>query len=143
MRACAPLPCFVRETSTKYFASSKPLKRILLPVCPTCDPTFDSCRISNCTNMKDCCSAIPPPLLPGWRNPISRQFQAIRSAFATPEDINNNPNTAPSKRVLGLYPAYRKVLEGTLAAQAIGIDRMRQECPHFRVWLEQLEALGD
>jgi len=72
---------------------------------------------------------------------LTQQFQIIRSRFGTPEDINDDPNTAPSKRVLRAYPAYRKPLDGTLAAQAVGIERMRQECPHFREWLEQLQAL--
>jgi hypothetical protein len=73
---------------------------------------------------------------------LTPQFQTIRNAFATPEDINDNPNTAPSKQVLRIYPAYRKVLDGTLAAQSVGIERMRQECPHFRQWIEHLELLG-
>lgn len=74
---------------------------------------------------------------------LAPRFQAIRNQFNTPEDINDDPNTAPSKRVLGAYPRYRKVLDGTLAAQAVGIERMRQECPHFRQWIEQLEVLGN
>ena len=73
---------------------------------------------------------------------LAPKFQTIRNAFATPEDINDDPNTAPSKQVLGVYPAYRKVLDGTLAAQAVGLARMRQECPHFRQWIEHLEILG-
>ena len=72
---------------------------------------------------------------------LTQQFQTIRNEFDTPEDINDDPNTAPSKRVLRAYPAYRKPLDGTLAAQAVGIERMRQECPHFREWLEQLQEL--
>jgi hypothetical protein len=73
---------------------------------------------------------------------LATQFQEIRDDFRTPEDINDDPNTAPSKRVLGLYPSYRKVVRGTVAAKAIGIERMRQECPHFREWIERLEALA-
>lgn len=69
-------------------------------------------------------------------------FQAIRTAFPTPEDIDEGPNTAPSKRVIALSPRYRKPLYGTLAALQVGIAAMRQECLHFRYWLEQLEALG-
>ena len=76
------------------------------------------------------------------QNHLAVQFQTIRSAFTTPEDINDDPNTAPSKRVLNAYPSYQKVLDGMLAAQAVGIERMRQECPHFRAWIEQLEALA-
>lgn len=74
---------------------------------------------------------------------LRQQFELIRQAFNTPEDINDNPNSAPSKRVLNTFPAYRKVLDGTLAAQSVGIARMRQECPHFRNWLERLEALQE
>ncbi len=72
---------------------------------------------------------------------LASQLQTIRNRYATPEDINDDPNRAPSKQVLGVYPKYRKVLDGTLAAQAVGLSRMRQECQHFRRWLEQLESL--
>ncbi|HEY6292299.1 MAG TPA: DUF4276 family protein [Terriglobia bacterium] len=72
---------------------------------------------------------------------LAGQLQAIRDQFPTPEDINDDPNTAPSKRVLQLRPSYRKVLDGTLAAKAVGIARMRQECPHFDDWVARLEAL--
>ncbi len=86
----------------------------------------------------------PAAFASGIRQPyLTQQFQRIRDSFDTPEDIDDNPNTAPSKRVLGAYPAYRKVLDGTLAAQAVGIERMRQECAHFREWFEQLQALGN
>ncbi len=68
-------------------------------------------------------------------------FQAVRSACATPEDINDAPGTAPSKRIARLRQSYKKVVEGTLAAIEVGIDAMRSECPHFREWLERLEQL--
>ena len=73
---------------------------------------------------------------------LGRVFQTIRDAFPTPEDINNSPITAPSKRVVATYPKYRKVLHGKNGAAAVGIDCMRQECPHFRSWLETIEALA-
>jgi len=62
---------------------------------------------------------------------LVQQFEAVRNDFPTPEDINDHPDTAPSKRVLRIYPKYRKVLDGTLAAKAVGVDRMRQEMPTF------------
>jgi len=86
----------------------------------------------------------PPSFAAGIAQPhLAHRFQKIRDGFATPEDINDNPNTAPSKQVLNVHPAYRKVLDGTLAAQAVGIAKMQQECPHFRRWFERLEALGE
>ena len=68
-------------------------------------------------------------------------FQAIRDAFGTPEEINDSPQTAPSKRVEALVPGYAKPLMGPLAALDIGLDAIQQECPHFRAWIEQLEHL--
>ncbi len=71
---------------------------------------------------------------------LAGAFGTIRWRFATPEDINDSPVTAPSKRLASLLPGYQKPLNGTLGAQAIGLDRIREECPHFRAWVEQLEG---
>jgi hypothetical protein len=74
---------------------------------------------------------------------LAYRFHQVRNDFPTPEDIDDSPVSAPSKRVVAIYSAYRKVIEGTLAARAVGIARMRQECEHFRNWLERIEALPD
>jgi hypothetical protein len=85
----------------------------------------------------------PASLANGLRQPgLAAQFQSIRTQFPTPEDINDDPNTAPSKRILRLHPAYRKPIDGTLAALAVGISAMRRECPHFNEWVERLESLS-
>lgn len=55
---------------------------------------------------------------------LASRFHHVRDDFPTPEDINNQFETAPSKRVIGIYAAYRKVIDGTLAAQAVGIQRI-------------------
>ena len=68
------------------------------------------------------------------------RFQEIRNAFRNPEEIDDSPETAPSKRLKNLVPEYQKVLFGTLGAQAIGLARMRESCPHFDGWLRRLEA---
>jgi hypothetical protein len=72
---------------------------------------------------------------------LAQKFQAIRDQFTNPEEINDSPVTAPSKRVQKLVPGYEKPLLGTLAVIEIGLDRIRAECPHFRYWLERLETL--
>lgn len=64
---------------------------------------------------------------------LARVFQDVRDRFPAPEDINDNADTAPSRRVLNAYPRYRKVLHGTLAAR---------ECPHFRDWLGRFGGAG-
>jgi hypothetical protein len=73
---------------------------------------------------------------------LVKDFESIRKSFTTPEDIDNSPDTAPSKRVLGLCPTYNKVVDGTRAGRAVRIEAMRRECPHFRDWLERLETVG-
>lgn len=70
---------------------------------------------------------------------LSPKFQAIRNQFASPEEINDSPLTAPSKRIIQLVPGYEKPLMGTLAVLEIGLDAIRQECPLFRDWIERLE----
>lgn len=73
------------------------------------------------------------------RPEMKDDFQAIRDEFNTPEEINDSPFTAPSKRVLNLIPNYEKPLLGTLAVLEIGLDTIRTECPHFNDWLTFLE----
>jgi hypothetical protein len=75
------------------------------------------------------------------RPDLAQPFQTIRSQFATPEDINDSSDSAPSKRVIRAHPQYRKILEGRRAANAIGIPAIRRECPHFRAWVERMESL--
>jgi hypothetical protein len=85
----------------------------------------------------------PPALASAIGQPqLASRFQHIREQFQTPEDINDDPQTAPSKRIKGAYPPYEKVVEGARAASAVGIERMRQECPHFHEWVQHLEGLG-
>ena len=73
------------------------------------------------------------------RPDLAARFTAIRSEFNTPEEINDSQTTAPSKRVAALIPGYQKPLYGGLAALSVGLDAMRDECPHFREWLTRLE----
>jgi hypothetical protein len=72
---------------------------------------------------------------------LAVQFQNIRNNFVSPEEINDSPITAPSKRVLRLAPRYEKPLYGSLAALEIGLDAILSECVLFRDWVERLESL--
>lgn len=69
-------------------------------------------------------------------------LRSIRSMFHTPEDINDNAMTAPSKRIGRLIRGYRKRLHGPMLAVEIGLGRMRRECVRFDAWLRRLESLG-
>lgn len=72
---------------------------------------------------------------------IQGQLQDIRDAYDSPEHINDNYETAPSRRIVNLLPSYEKVLFGNMAALEMGIKAIRDECPHFAYWLDRLEAL--
>ena len=69
------------------------------------------------------------------------ELRNIRSHFQTPEDINDNRDTAPSKRIEKVMPRYNKVVHGSLLAEATGLDTIRSECPRFNTWVERLESL--
>ena len=67
---------------------------------------------------------------------------AIAQAHETPEHINDSPQTAPSKHITRLMPEYEKTFHGPLIAADIGLDSLRQACPHFNSWLLCLERLA-
>ena len=72
-----------------------------------------------------------------------RELQEVRNRFQTPEDINDGPNTAPSKRIAHAIPRYEKVVDGPLLADSIGLCRIRQECPRFEHWISKIERLPE
>ena len=72
---------------------------------------------------------------------LAPKFQEIRAKFGCPEEIDDSPETAPSKRIVSLVPGYQKPLWGILAALEIGLGAIRLACPHFRSWLERLEGI--
>lgn len=93
---------------------------------------FEGLLFSAPTQLAHACSN------PGLISPL----QAIRDQFATPEDINNSVQSAPSKRILQLQPGYDKPLHGAIAALETGLDAIRQECSLFNQWLEKISALA-
>ncbi len=64
----------------------------------------------------------------------------IRAQFATPEEINNSPETAPSKRIMAIIHGYDKIADGNLIALEIGFQRLYAENPHFAAWIDQIKT---
>ncbi len=58
-----------------------------------------------------------------------------------PEDVNDDPDTAPSRRLRRRVPSYRKVLHGPLAVEGTGLHAIRERCPRFDAWVRTLEGL--
>jgi hypothetical protein len=76
------------------------------------------------------------------RPELEPKLRAVRNQFQTPEEINDSPVTAPSKRVEAIVSGYEKPLFGALAALEIGLTSIRDECPHFADWLRRLESVA-
>lgn len=74
---------------------------------------------------------------------LAPKLAQIAAGFESPEQINDSPHTAPSKRIEQLIPGYEKPLLGSLAALEVGLQTMRTKCGLFDAWLSQLEAIAN
>ncbi len=70
-----------------------------------------------------------------------QEVQKVRDTFNNPEEINDNPQTCPSRRIKNIFPEYNKVVYGPLISQRIGLSIIRENCPHFNQWLTKLESI--
>jgi len=70
------------------------------------------------------------------------RLTAIRAQFQSPEEIDETPGSAPSKRILDILPDYQKPVAGLLIAQRIGLAAIRRECRHFDDWLTRIFAVA-
>ncbi len=62
--------------------------------------------------------------------------------FRSPEHINQGRETHPKAQVTRFFPDYQQNVDGPLLAQDIGLQVMREACPHFGRWLTMLEQLA-
>lgn len=70
-------------------------------------------------------------------------IQIINNAkqnFQNPELINNSEQTAPSKRLLSVYPSYQKTYDGPKVCEELGIQKIIDACPHFKEWINNVTA---
>ncbi len=68
-------------------------------------------------------------------------LDSILTECGTPEDINNAPTTAPSKRLNSISGRFKKTTTGIAVAERIGLPTIRAQCPLFNDWLTRLENL--
>jgi hypothetical protein len=67
------------------------------------------------------------------------KLETIRSAFATPEHIDDGPETSPAKHIRRILPQYVKPSSGALIVSRIGLAKLRSTCLHFDKWLNRLQ----
>ena len=88
-------------------------------------------------------SAKTAPLSGRSAEELGRSFRDILDEAGSPEAINDGHDTCPSRRITGqIGRQYRKPLHGPIITRAIGLQTLRQECPHFDAWVTRLEAVG-
>ena len=66
-----------------------------------------------------------------------RKIDLILDKYPNPEDINNSPQTAPSKRLMQIFD-YDKVGDGELIFEMVGIQSMLEKCPRFSNWINNI-----
>ncbi|MET8217087.1 DUF4276 family protein [Streptomyces hirsutus] len=74
---------------------------------------------------------------PALAHELKRQADKVGG----PENVNDKPETAPSKRILKLYPRYVKTQDGPVAVMDLGLAALRAACPHFDEWIAKLLTL--
>lgn len=65
-------------------------------------------------------------------------IQYIINNYDNPEMINDSPVTAPSVRLKGLIPKYKKTFHGPLIALENGMAPVLSKCPRFRNWVSTI-----
>lgn len=61
------------------------------------------------------------------------------------ERINDDPETAPSKRIIKEFEGkhhYDKPKSGAFVTDKVGIEALKSKCSHFKEWIEKLERLS-
>lgn len=133
-----------RQTSTKAGAVEQAIRA---DVCAQLGDSFDEARFLPYIQMHEFEALLfsdTGVLAESVQRPrLKLRLDEIVEQCGEPEGIDDNPQTAPSKRICTLVGSYQKVVHGTIAAMRIGLTTMRARCPHFAKWLEALERLGE
>lgn len=75
---------------------------------------------------------------------ISKLENALEQHNGNPEEVNDSPVTAPSKRIIAAFTSlhnYNKKMTGPDVAKAIGISNLKIKCVHFAQWIGKVEAI--
>jgi len=82
-----------------------------------------------------------PQILSAHLGVSPSEIDRILSVCGSPEDIDDSPQTAPSKRLERLSKRFKKTSTGISVAKEIGLPRIRKHCPVFNKWLTEIECV--
>jgi hypothetical protein len=83
----------------------------------------------------------PQELAAQLQVPQSRIDKILSDCGGEPENIDDSPLTAPSRRIEALSPRFKKTSTGIAIAKAIGLEKIRSHCALFNNWLTNIESL--
>jgi hypothetical protein len=69
------------------------------------------------------------------------KIKKILTECGEPEKIDDNPHSAPSKRLEDLSARFKKTTTGIAVAKSIGLIKIREQCPVFNQWVTKIEEL--
>lgn len=72
---------------------------------------------------------------------VSDVEDILREYNGKAEEIDDSPQTAPSKHLESLYPRFKKTTTGISILKTIGLPGIRKKCPLFDGWMSKLECL--
>ncbi|GAA4550363.1 DUF4276 family protein [Amycolatopsis samaneae] len=70
---------------------------------------------------------------------LAARLRQDSTAAGGAELVNDGPKTAPSKRLAQYCTDYAKTIDGPIAITELGVDRLKERCPHFAAWLNEIE----
>jgi hypothetical protein len=83
-----------------------------------------------------------PQKLADQLNVSRSKIDKILSECGEPENIDDSPLTAPSKRLENISDRFKKTSTGIAIAKSIGLTKIRESCPIFTNWLSSVEELN-
>lgn len=73
---------------------------------------------------------------------ITEEIQKVNNRYPNPEDINDSPKTAPSKRIIKIvekyHTSYEKVVDGEDLATLTSLETIMDKCPRFKNWVDKI-----
>lgn len=73
-------------------------------------------------------------------NKQKKEIEKIIQQFPNPEHINNNPSTAPSKRLKKIMN-YSKSVDSEIIFDNLPVEEIINKCPRFAKWTAQLKEI--
>jgi hypothetical protein len=68
------------------------------------------------------------------------EVKEILKVVNSPEEINEDPKTAPSKRLKKIFAEYDKFFHNLLILEKVKLSTLKEKCPHFNNWLAKIET---